>query len=75
MFIKLKLLIAILINLGGFPILAISLFDLGILYAEFASLIWLIILYELIWGTFLLLNIAYKTTNNNNCNEIVSELR
>ena len=47
------------VNLGAFPFIAISLYDIGYIYAEYFSLIWLIIFAELIFGTLLLMSIVY----------------
>ena len=56
---KLKLFITSLVNLGAFPFIALSLYDIGYIYAEYFSLIWLIIFAELIFGTLLLMSIVY----------------
>ncbi|MHA1148185.1 MAG: hypothetical protein ACTSR8_08060 [Promethearchaeota archaeon] len=59
MLLKLKLFITSLVNLGAFPFIALSLYDIGYIYAEYLSLIWLIIFAELIFGTLLLMSIVY----------------
>ncbi len=61
MFIKTKLLVFFLANLGLLPFALISLFDFGFLYADYNSVVSLIILTELFVGTLLLLYIVYNT--------------
>ena len=56
---KLKLFIVSLVNLGGFPVLIFSLFDLGYIYSNYSELIWLIVFAELIFGTLLLMSIVF----------------
>ncbi|MGQ4874837.1 MAG: hypothetical protein ACTSVV_10365 [Promethearchaeota archaeon] len=59
MLLKLKLFITSLINLGIFPLLAMFLYDLGVFYAKFSDLIWLIVFVEIIFATMLLMSIVY----------------
>ncbi len=61
MFIKIKLFVFFLVDLGILPIALLSLFDIGFLYADYNSIVSLIILGELFLGTLLLLYIVYNT--------------
>ena len=59
MLLKVKLFITSLVSLGVFPVVALSLFDFGVLYATFTEVIWLIVYVELFFSTIGLISIVY----------------
>lgn len=59
MLLKVKLFITSLVSLGVFPVVALSLFDFGVLYATLTEVIWLIIYVELFFSTIGLISIVY----------------
>ena len=63
MLIKLKILIAYLVNIGILPIVVVGLFDFGVLVSDPWSLFAMILLGELFLGTLMLIRIVYKSAD------------
>jgi len=59
--VKLKILIPYLAALGGFPILSLYSYAFGVISSDFTSLVWLIILFEIMIGTLFLMHIIYNS--------------
>ena len=58
---KLKVLIPYLAVLGGFPILSLYSYSFGVISSDLISLIWLVVLFEIMIGTLFLMHIIYNS--------------
>ena len=61
MLVKVKVLVPYLSVLGGFPFLALYSYTFGIISSDFLSLVWLIVLFEIMIGTLFLMHLIYNS--------------
>ena len=61
MLVRLKVLIPYLAVLGGFPILSFYSYIYGVIASDFVSLVWLIVLFEIMIGTLFLMHLIYNS--------------
>jgi hypothetical protein len=58
---KIKVLVPYLSVLGGFPFLALYSYTFGIISSDLLSLVWLIMLFEIMIGTLFLMHLIYNS--------------
>ena len=61
MLIKTKVLVPYVTALAGFPFLALYSYIFGIISSDFLSLVWLIVLFEIMIATLFLMHIIYNS--------------
>ena len=66
MIFNIKIIVSYVGLLVGFPIFALSSYNLGLFYSDYIGLIWFIIFFDILFGTFLLIHIDYMMQQKSN---------